>query len=62
MTEQQYRRRRGELVSEIITLRRHGHFLRCVNHRIRQIAKLDNEHDGTPIEETLRFFDYKPIV
>lgn len=58
MTQQQYTHRRAQLVGELINLRLSKHFPRCVNHRIRQIAKLDYEWDGTPIEETYRLFGY----
>lgn len=62
MTQQQYTERRAQLISELIALRKTNKFPRCINHRIRQIAKLDNDYDGTPIEETLKFFGYKPTV
>lgn len=61
MTQQQYTERRAQLISELIALRKTNKFPRCINHRIRQIAKLDNEYDGIPIKETYRLFNYKPL-
>lgn len=61
MTQQQYTERRAQLISELIALRKTNKFPRCINHRIRQIAKLDYDYDGTPIEETYKVFNYKPL-
>lgn len=53
MTENEYRERRAALVSK--AMRIDGRFFpRCLRARVRQIAQLDSEHDGTELDDSMR--------
>ena len=58
MSPKVYAKRRAELLKEYLEMKRMRLYL-CARARVRKIAKLDFEYDGTPIEETYRRFDYK---
>ena len=58
MSPEVYKSRRKELLKEYIEMKRMRLTL-CARARVRKIAKLDFEYDGTPIEETYRRFGYK---
>ena len=53
MTENEYRERRAALVSQ--AMRIDGRFFpRCLRARVRRIAQLDSEHDGTEFDDIMR--------
>lgn len=53
MTENEYRERRAALVSQ--AMRIDGRiFPRCLAARLRMIARLDSEHDGTEFDDSMR--------
>lgn len=56
-----YAARRAKLVSEFIMLKK-KRLYRSAAARVRQIAQLDFEEDGTPIEKTKAIFNYKELV
>lgn len=60
MTQKMYATRRASLVREFYFLQsKHCHL--SAKARIRQIAKLDHDHSGIPIEETKKLFNYDKI-
>jgi hypothetical protein len=60
MTQKMYATRRASLVREFYFLQsKHCHL--SAKARIRQIAKLDFEFSGIPIEETKQLFNYDRI-
>lgn len=61
MLEQDYQARRAKLVSEFLHLKK-LRLYRSAAARVRQIAKLDNDYDGTAIEKTYAIFDYANLM
>ena len=61
MTPEDYRARRAELINEYYRLR-NLRLNRCAAARVRTIAKLDFEYDGTDPEKTKRAFHYDELV
>ena len=60
MNEQYYKIHRAKLIREFYFLK--GKRLnRSAAARVRLIAKLDHEQNGTPIEETKRLFKYDEL-
>ena len=57
MTQHQYASQRAKLLKEFCFLKSQRLFL-SAKARIRRIAQLDFEYDGTPIEKTKRIFNY----
>lgn len=58
MSPEVYTQKRSELINEYFRMKS-MHLTLCARARVRKIAKLDYEYDGTPIEETYRKFNYK---
>lgn len=50
MTEEEYRERRANWINNILRINKRF-FPRCFGARIRELAKLDAEHDGRDYEE-----------
>ena len=61
MLEQDYYDRRAKLVGEFFNLKR-LRLYRSAAARVRQIAKLDYDYDGRPIEKTKAIFDYDSLM
>lgn len=61
MSPQDYTARRARLLGEFLRLR-DLRLYRSAAARVRMIAKLDYEHDGTPIEKTKHNFDYNELM
>ena len=61
MLEQDYNARRAKLVGEFLRLKK-LRLYRSAAARVRMIAKLDHEFDGTPIEKTYKIFDYENLL
>jgi len=61
MLPEDYRARRAKLVSEFLRMKQ-LRLYRSAAARVRQIAKLDYEFDGVPIEKTKAIFDYENLI
>ena len=61
MNPEEYRTRRAELINAFYRLKQ-LRLNRSAAARVRQIAKLDLEYDGTPIEKTKALFDYNQLM
>ncbi len=60
ISKERYAEKRAALLSDFLFLKSHRCRL-CAKDRVRKIAKLDFEYDGTPIKHTLQAFDYDNI-
>ncbi len=61
MTPQDYTARRAKLISEYNFMLR-KRLLKCAAARVRQIAELDHDYDGTPIKKTKALFHYDDLM
>lgn len=61
MIAEDYHARRAKLVSEFLHLKR-LRLNRSAAARVRQIAQLDHDYDGTPIEKTKALFHYDELI
>lgn len=53
MTEEEYRERRADWINNILRINKRF-FPRCFGARMRELAKLDAEHDGRDYKEVQR--------
>ena len=61
MDENFYRARRAKLVGEFMQMKK-LRLYRSAAARVRQIAELDYQFDGTPIEKTKALFYYDQLI